>query len=120
MPLLPLLVVFLAVLSGNSSAIYRCLLGGALALHFHSLFTDVHWRQPDLREAGWLFSLLFLPSAVLTTYGVLIGLDPLNIGKSLRGVEACWLGAMFSLSRLLFGENMSGHFLDKISLLTST
>ena len=118
-PLLPMLLVLLAFVSQTSSAGYRCLLGVTLALHFHSLCTDIHWRQPDLREAGWLFSLLFLPSAVCTTYGILLGVNPQNIGQSLHGIQTCWTGAILSLSRWLLGESMSDHVFD-LSLLTAT
>jgi hypothetical protein len=41
------------------------LLGAALAYHLWSTVRETHAQQPDLRQAGWLFSLLLLPTANL-------------------------------------------------------
>ena len=89
------------------------------------LFISTAYLQTSIgvspTERGGLAVFTPLCPAVCTTYGILMGLNPQNIGQSLRGVKGVLAGAIFILSRLLFGENMSGHFLDKItSLLTAT
>ncbi len=48
------------------------LLGASLVYHLISTWAEVHHRQTDLQEAGLLFSLLFLPTANLFFYALVI------------------------------------------------
>jgi len=48
-------------------------LGATVAYHVISRFTEIHRDQPDLRNVGWLFSALFLPSANAVGLGVILG-----------------------------------------------
>jgi len=48
------------------------LLGASLVYHLISTWAETHHRQTDLREAGLVFSLLFLPTANLFFYALVI------------------------------------------------
>lgn len=51
--------------------VFFAVLGASLAFHLISTWGELHWQQTDLREAGFLFSLIFLPVANLIFYGAL-------------------------------------------------
>jgi hypothetical protein len=51
----------------------HALLGAAFGYHLTSTWRETHAGQPDLREAGRLFSILFLPSANLVACGLVLG-----------------------------------------------
>ena len=51
--------------------------------HLTSTWRETHLAQPDLKETGFVFALLFLPSANLLSYGALV------LG-TLKGPEAAW------------------------------
>jgi hypothetical protein len=48
------------------------LMGVAIGYHITSTYRETHAGQSDLKKAGWLFCLLFLPAANIISYGVLI------------------------------------------------
>ena len=53
-------------------ALAYALLGASLVYHLISTWAETHHGQSDLREAGLVFSLLFLPTANLFWYAVVI------------------------------------------------
>jgi hypothetical protein len=48
------------------------LMGATIAYHVTSTYRETHAGQSDLNQVGWLFCLLFLPTANLLSYGVLL------------------------------------------------
>jgi hypothetical protein len=52
--------------------LYACI-GASIAYHVISTCQETHRSQSDLREAGLLFSLLFLPTANLFSYALILG-----------------------------------------------
>jgi hypothetical protein len=48
-------------------------LGASIAYHVISTFQETHRSQSDLREAGLVFSILFLPTANLLSYALILG-----------------------------------------------
>jgi hypothetical protein len=48
------------------------MLGAALGYHITSTWRETHLGQTDLKQVGYLFSLLFLPTANLLVLGVLL------------------------------------------------
>jgi hypothetical protein len=48
------------------------LMGASVAYHVLSTVEELSFQQPDLREAGLLFSSLFLPVATLVSYGAIL------------------------------------------------
>lgn len=45
------------------------ILGAIFGLEWAGNFREIHPKQTDFRQAGWVFTVLFLPSAVLLSYG---------------------------------------------------
>ena len=48
------------------------LIGAAIGYHITSTYRETHAGQTDLKKTGWLFCVLFLPTANIVTYGVLV------------------------------------------------
>ncbi|MCO6455958.1 MAG: M50 family metallopeptidase [Pirellulaceae bacterium] len=48
------------------------LMGAALAYHLSSTMRETHAGQTDLARVGWLFSLMFLPTANLLVFGGIV------------------------------------------------
>lgn len=48
------------------------LMGATIGYHITSTFRETHAGQSDLKKVGWLFGLLFLPTANIISYGVLL------------------------------------------------
>jgi hypothetical protein len=44
-------------------------LGAIFGLEWAGNVREIHPKQTDFRQAGWVFSVLFLPSAILLSYG---------------------------------------------------
>lgn len=60
--------------------VFLAIMGASIAFHMISTWGELHWRQTDLREAGFMLSLIFLPLANLIFYGALAA-AVLNGGK---------------------------------------
>ena len=60
------------------------LLGASLVYHLISTWAETHHRQTDLQEAGLVFSLLFLPTANLFFYALVIA----SLRSGLGGLPA--------------------------------
>lgn len=61
--------IVLAFVPARSLPWWNGLLGAGFGFHLVSIFREAHREQPDLRRAGWLFTLLFLPAANLVSLG---------------------------------------------------
>ena len=52
--------------------IEAAVLGAIFGLEWAGNVREIHPNQTDFRQAGWVFTLLFLPSAILLSYGTAI------------------------------------------------
>mgnify|MGYP006932340355 FL=1 len=68
-PLLLLIEVGLIGLMGLPDDAERALLGALLGLSLVGHLRQIHPRQTDFRQAGWVFTVAFLPTAFLLAYG---------------------------------------------------
>jgi len=75
--------------------IQSVVLGAIFGLEWAGNFREIHPKQTDFRQAGWVFTVLFLPSAILLSYGSAItillegGVGPgWTFAKA--GVEGMW------------------------------
>jgi len=62
------LLIALAIVDSQWNTLVHALVGASIAYHLISTWTETHHLQTDLHEAGFLFSLLFLPTANLLCY----------------------------------------------------
>jgi len=53
----------------------RGLLGAAIVINVASSIRETHSEQSDLARIGWVFALLFLPSANLLCYRMLLAYE---------------------------------------------
>ena len=52
------------------------LLGFSMVYHIHSTYKEIHYKQSDLKEVGFLYAWIFLPSANLLASVMLLSLIP--------------------------------------------
>ncbi len=93
-PTLSLLVLGLLALA--KAAYYPVLLacmGLSLAYHTQSTWHELHGQQPDLKQAGWLFCWLFLPTANLAMLLVLLTALP-GDALTLSKTYSSWLSEL--------------------------
>lgn len=64
------LLLVLRFAAAAHEALLYALIGASVVYHVISTWIEAHRRQTDLREAGWLFSVLFLPTANLFCYAL--------------------------------------------------
>ena len=55
------------------------LLGFSMVYHIHSTYRETHYGQSDLKEVGFLYAWIFLPSANLLVFVMLLSLIPNDI-----------------------------------------
>ena len=67
-----LAIVVMRFLPGRDLTWAGAVLGVTVAYHALSNWSETHRHQSDLREAGWLFSLLFLGAANALVFGLLL------------------------------------------------
>jgi len=71
------------------------ILGAIFGLEWTGNVREIHPKQTDFRQAGWIFTVLFLPSAILLSYGTAItillegGVGP-GWAFAKAGVGAMW------------------------------
>ena len=72
----PTITVFLLIASrlvdSKWGLLVYGLLGASIAYHITSTWTETHHMQTDLQEAGIFFSVLFLPTANLLCYALIL------------------------------------------------
>ena len=74
-PTLSFLVILAALISGYGNSVYfYAILGWTIAFHLITNWQETSFRQTDLKQAGYLTSLLVLPIANLLTYGAVFNL----------------------------------------------
>jgi hypothetical protein len=72
-PTLSLLaIVILTLVPGHHLEIGGFVLGATIAYHVWSTWSETHRHQSDLREVGWLFSIVFLIATNAFVLGLLI------------------------------------------------
>lgn len=73
------------------------LLGASIAYHMSSTWLETHFRQTDITKAGLIFSLMFLPTANLVAYGLLLGVAADGGAGMAHYADALWsrTGAVF-------------------------
>ena len=64
------------------------IMGAAIGYHVTSTYRETHSGQSDLKKVGWLFCCLFLPTANIISYGVLLSFCYGGIGNMLSFVGA--------------------------------
>ncbi|MGB0645711.1 MAG: M50 family metallopeptidase [Bradymonadia bacterium] len=84
-PTLTIPLMIYQYVTGQQSHVTQCLIGITSAYHLTSTWRETHLKQPDLQQTGFVFALLFLPTANVLVYGFVTI-------SSICGIEA---GAQF-------------------------
>ena len=61
-------MVALTFLDSGQNPWLNLSLGISVAYHITSTWKETHWGQSDLKEVGYFYSFLFLPSANIISY----------------------------------------------------
>ena len=76
-PTFSVLVLGLSYLSKNQfDTFFLGVLGFSIIYHIHSTYIEIHYGQSDLREVGFRYAWLFLPSANLLALVMVLALIP--------------------------------------------
>ena len=67
-----LVIVVLSLLPPEHLAVGAGVLGASVAHHVLSTWAETHRHQTDLRETGWLWCFLFLPSINAFVLGIVL------------------------------------------------
>ena len=73
-------------------------MGATWAYHVTSTWKETHWDQPDLKESGRIFSLVFLPGANLVSMGALLAVAMGGATQAMVFLNSVW---RFTLSLYL-------------------
>jgi hypothetical protein len=65
-------------------------MGITIAYHFLSTWQETHFQQPDLKESGWLFVWLFLPTANILMLLILLTALPNDGLSTARSWDYLW------------------------------
>ena len=68
-PTLTIPIIFYQYITEQQSPTTQFLIGLTSAYHLTSTWRETHLKQPDLHQTGFVFALLFLPTANLVMYG---------------------------------------------------
>ena len=103
-PTVSVFVLFLSYLFETGSALLMAILGWTTVFHTVTNWTETSFRQPDLRRAGFLKSIVILPVMNLICYGSILAF----VAGGRKGFENFWTNAV-SLSigfagNLFFGK----------------
>lgn len=66
------LLVSIAFISPNWTHVIYIALGASIAYHIASTWTETHHLQTDLQRAGFVFCFMFLPTANILSYSLMI------------------------------------------------
>jgi hypothetical protein len=58
----------LSIIGAGATPWLNLALGVSVAYHLTSTWNETHWGQTDIKEVGYLYSFLFLPSANIISY----------------------------------------------------
>lgn len=83
------LVILILLVPFERRSVPYALLGASAAFHLASTWADLRPGQSDLRKAGLIFSLFFLPAANLATYGSLMAF----VTGGMNGISSFWASA---------------------------
>ena len=76
-PTFSAVVLGLMYLSKNQfNVFFLDLLGFSIIYHIHSTYKEIHYGQSDLKEVGFMHAWIFLPSANLLGFVILLSLIP--------------------------------------------
>ncbi|MDG1482471.1 MAG: M50 family metallopeptidase [Myxococcota bacterium] len=73
-PLAMLTAVPILVVLQPDETIRLALIGVVFGFESAAMWRQVHWGQPDLQKVGAVFTVVFLPGALLWTYGMVLAL----------------------------------------------
>lgn len=65
-------------------------MGATIGYHITSTYRETHAGQSDLKKAGWPFCLLFLPTANIISYGMLLSFCHGGTSQMLAFIRAIW------------------------------
>lgn len=89
-PLAMLVAVPVLVLLQPDEVIRLALIGGVFGFESAAMWRQVHRGQPDLQKVGAVFTVVFLPGALLWTYGAVLALVVGGDEGMLRFVSDNW------------------------------
>ena len=100
LPTISLFAIIVAYLIGLDTRTFLAVLGWTTAFHLVTNWGETSFRQPDLKKAGILKTLLILPVMNLISYGAILAF----VAGGGKGFAAFWLdglkGALFLASSL--------------------
>ena len=76
------IVIYLLVVHGATPEWVDALLGATMAYHITSTWRETHREQTDLKEVGFIFAFLFLPTANLAFFGAVLAFAHGGLGSS--------------------------------------
>jgi len=90
-PSLSLLMLLILSLAKTTHLPFLMLLMGiTIAYHFLSTWEETHFQQPDLKQSGWLFVWLFLPTANVLMLLILLTALPNDGLSTARSLDYLW------------------------------
>jgi hypothetical protein len=84
------LLLAMPLVDAQATIAMHLAIGASMAYHANSTWTETHHAQTDLREAGFLFSICFLPTANLLSFSLIFVI-----------LRAGWSGVHDSLYKIL-------------------
>jgi hypothetical protein len=82
------LMIVMRFIAPQRLALMYGLLGASIVYHLISTWAETHRRQTDLQDAGLIFSLLFLPTANLFFYALIIAYLRFGAGGFMQLIRA--------------------------------
>ena len=102
-PTFPILLILFSIIwhciGKTLPPIFMPALGAMFGYHLASNAAQIHGEQTDFSKAGWLFSILFLPTANLLTFGLVWAFAARNF----TGIRA-WGRFLFQQTSLLIQQ----------------
>lgn len=80
----------LSIIGSGETPWLNLALGVSVAYHLTSTWTETHWGQTDIKEVGYLYSFLFLPSANIISYIAILSFvlgGPGQLAESLSFIQ---------------------------------
>lgn len=91
---------FMILETFQNTAVMSAILGVATAYHMTSTLRETHGEQPDLHTTGFVFAWMFLPTANLMAYGLIIAFAMDSLTGMNRWLEHLWLYTLEGYERL--------------------